>query len=122
MCIYSRLIKKIDKMKIKDISFNTMKKLRIYMSLDKNYIWIVKKTYGDKNTIISEYEVNTNETPKYSVYNKSRDIMVSDVKIEKMQVYDLGSSIYISIDGEIMIYNKIQKANHDFERFIATLR
>lgn len=93
------------------------------MSIDKTYIWVVKKVYNEQNVIIEEYIVNENETPRFSVYNKNREIVVSKEKIDKLKVYDFGSSsVYISVDGEIMIYAKILKANHDFERFVATIR
>lgn len=111
-------------MKLKMLSFATLKQGHTYISKDLQFIYKVAKTYGGKNTIVEVFELKYDPTtlfPKYSVYNFIKEHRVNDSN-PKVEVIDLGTKpIYYRKDYETLIHIKIDKVITDFIRFIHSI-
>lgn len=111
-------------MRLKTLSFATLKENHTYISDDLRYIYKVAKTYSDKNSIIDIFELDYNSNssyPKYSIYTLLEEHRVSESN-PKIKVYDLGiKPIYYRKDYNTLIHTKIDKIIMDFNRFINSI-
>jgi hypothetical protein len=111
-------------MKLKTLSFATLKPGHTYISKDLNHIYKVAKTYGNKNSVVDVFELTWDSSslfPKYSVYTYIEEHKVS-VSNPKIEVYDLGiKPIYYRKDYNTLIHTKIDKVISDFNRFIHSI-
>jgi len=111
-------------MRLKTLSFATLKPSHTYISEDLKYIYKISKTYGNKNSIVDIFELNYNPNtlfPKYSVYAYVEEHRIS-ANNSKIKVYDLGTKpIYYRKDYNTLIHTKIDKVISDFNRFIRSI-
>lgn len=110
-------------MKLKMISFVTMKQGHTYISEDLEHIYKVSKTYGGKNTNIEIFDLcNNSMYPKYSYYLFREEVKVSNHNL-KLNVFDLGTKpIYYRKDFDTLVYVKIDKVFTDYSRFIHSIK
>ena len=111
-------------MKLKTLSFATMKQGHLYMSENLNEIYRVAKTYNGNNVIIEIFVLlkdNLNNYPKYSIYRFISEERVSNKNPIK-KVYDLGTkSLYYRKDYDTLVHTKMDKTLTDFNRFIKSI-
>lgn len=109
-------------MKLKTLSFATLKFGHTYVSKDLKYIYKVAKTYGGKNSIVDIFELDNDSLyPKYSKYSFVKEHRLNDSNV-KVNVYDLGTKpIYYRKDYDTLIHTKIDKVITDFNRFINSI-
>jgi len=111
-------------MKLKTVSFATMKQGHLYMNENLNEMYKVSKTYNGRNVSIEIFELsndNSNNYPRYSVYTFMSEEKVAHKNCIK-KVYDLGTkSTYYRKDYETLIHTKIDKTISDFNRFIKSI-
>lgn len=112
-------------MKLKIISFATMKPGHTYISEDLEHIYKVSKTYGGNNSSVDIFELDYDEYsfyPKYSRYSLEEEHKISNGN-PKLKVYDLGTkSIYYRNGYDELIHTKIDKVMSDFSRFINSIK
>lgn len=110
-------------MKLKIISFATMKQGHTYISEDLEHIYKVSKTYGGKNTNVETFDLDDNPSyPKYSYYKFNSETKVNGCN-PKLNVFDLGTKpIYYRKDFDTLVHIKIDKVITDYLRFIHSIK
>ena len=116
--IYADLTRII--MKIKQITYHSMEMFKLYMSIDKKWIYIVNKVHGNKNSIIRIYAADLlSEYPNYSKYQLIKELKVdSSENYDILTVIDFGKNNNYIIYNDKLIFKDIDKAYNKFKAFI----
>lgn len=107
-------------MRIKKISFATMKPFHLYMSTDKTKMYKVSKTIKDKNIYVNEFVLNEESQPLYSLYNTHKLHKVSEDNLT-LNVIDLGTKPIYTFKNNKLVFTDLDKAFEKFDRFISNM-